>query len=109
MLVAAGCSKDHDLDKVTNPADPSQTGLVPPVPIGVQGTLFSGTVELNWRLYDSSRVAEISRYRIYRSVNGGPRVLADSADAPPALITGLDNGSIYRFQVTSVLRNGLES
>lgn len=109
MLVAAGCSKDHDLDKVTNPADPSQTGLVPPVPIGVQGTLFSRTVELTWRLSDSTHVAEISRYRIYRSENGGPRVLADSADAPPALITGLDNGSIYRFQVTSVLRNGLES
>src|SRR5690606_21164042 len=61
------------------------------------------------RLSDSTHVAEISRYRIYRSENGGPRVLADSADAPPALITGLDNGSIYRFQVTSVLRNGLES
>jgi fibronectin type 3 domain-containing protein len=108
-LVAVGCSKDHDLDKVTNPADPNQTGLTPPVPIGVQGTLFSRTVELNWRLSDSTNVAQISGYRIYRTENGGPRVLADSADAPPALITGLDNGSIYRFQVTSVLRNGLES
>ena len=56
-LVAVGCSKDHDLDKVTNPADPNQTGLTPPVPIGVQGTLFSRTVELNWRLSDSTKDA----------------------------------------------------
>jgi fibronectin type 3 domain-containing protein len=105
----AGCSKDHDLDKVTNPADPGQTGLTPPVPVGVQGTLFSRTVELTWRLSDSTNVAQVSHYRIYRAESLGQRILTDSTDTPPALITGLDNGSFYRFQVSTVMNNGLES
>ncbi|MCB9462761.1 MAG: fibronectin type III domain-containing protein [Candidatus Eisenbacteria bacterium] len=108
-LALFGCSEDHSLDSVKNPADPSVSGIEPPTPSRLSADVSSRTVTLDWDLSDDTHANEVDRYRIYRLE---PTDIAfqrvDSTDAPPIALSGLDNGTIYRFRVSAVLKNGLE-
>lgn len=108
-LVLSGCTKDHSLDAESNPADPSISGITPPVPNRIQADVSTRAVNLDWELADSSHVGQIEKYRVYRTDPGElVAVRVDSTTAPPIDLFGLDNGTLYRFQVSAVLRNGLE-
>ena len=108
-LAISGCSKDHSLDAAENPADPEISGVTPPVPNRMQADVASRAVTLTWELADSSNVGLIEKYRVYRTDPGEAiAVRVDSTEAPPIDLLGLDNGNLYRFQVSAVLRNGLE-
>ncbi len=109
LILASGCSEDHSLADERNPADPDVSGLTPPVPTELSASVESRAVTLNWSIRNFDEVDEIEKYRIYRFEPGDAfATRADSTDAPPLRMTGLDNGTTYRFQVSTVLRNGLE-
>lgn len=102
------CTRDHDMDKVSNPIDPARTGLTPPVPRRVEVEIANRQVELDWSLSDSSLVSSVRRYRVYKREGEGNLVLTDSTSAPPVRVSGLSNGVRYKFSVSSVLTNGME-
>jgi len=110
LLLAAsiGCSKDHSLDSVRNPRDPGQGGMVPTTATNLSARVANRSVTLNWALKDSSQAGEVRQYYVYRRDPQAEPVLADSVSLPPATLSGLDNGSVYRFSVSVVLVNGLE-
>lgn len=108
-VFVSGCSEDHSLEAAKNPADPEVSGVTPPVPNRLEAEVASRTVILDWALGDSTHANQIEKYRIYRTDPGSVvAVRVDSTEVPPLDLFGLDNGSVYRFQVSAVLRNGLE-
>ncbi|MEZ4651405.1 MAG: fibronectin type III domain-containing protein [Candidatus Eisenbacteria bacterium] len=108
-LALFGCSEDHSLDAVKNPADPGISGIDPPTPNHLSADVSSRSVTLHWDLSDETHADEVDRYRVYRLESTDlafQRV--DSTDTPPIVLSGLDNGTLYRFRVSAVLKNGLE-
>jgi fibronectin type 3 domain-containing protein len=106
--LSAGCTKDHSLESVVNPRDPSHTGIRPPVPTSLAARVGNRNVEVSWSLADSSHVSSVSLYRVYRAEKDATPVLSDSAAHPPVSLFGLVNGTSYTVTVSSVLSNGLE-
>lgn len=106
--LAAGCSKDHSLDSVVNPRNPALTGIRPPTPSSLRARVGNRSAEITWGLADSSHIASIRIYRVYRAERDSTPVLSDSTAHPPVNLSGLVNGKEYRVAVASVLINGLE-
>jgi fibronectin type 3 domain-containing protein len=107
-LLAAGCSKEHELAP-DNPRDPLYGGETPPVPSNVSITVGNRNVSVAWGLPDSSLAARVRIYRIYQRTGAtGEQQLADSSTTSPKKISGLANGQVLSFAVSSVLDNGLE-
>ncbi|MBD3336060.1 MAG: hypothetical protein GF355_11150, partial [Candidatus Eisenbacteria bacterium] len=108
VLIWTGCEKRHEI--VTSPIDPAGPGPVPPELTGFAVEVGNRSATLAWELADSSNVGEVHAYIVWLSEGiSGSYIKVDSVDAPPATLTGLDNGQAYRAAVRSVMAGGLRS
>jgi hypothetical protein len=79
----------------------------PPVPVGLTGVPSTSTIELVW---ERNTAANIAGYRVYRALGNGPfQLLVDTQEAPSYSDHKIESGKVYRYAVTAVKRNGMES
>lgn len=79
----------------------------PAVPTGLTAVPSTSSIELAW-----DRVVEpdLAGYRVYRSLAGGPfQRIADTPESPSYSDRSIESGKVYRYEVSAVKRNGLES
>jgi fibronectin type 3 domain-containing protein len=98
MLTLSGC-----LDNVTEvPLSISDAGI--PAPTGLTARIDDGSVALHWHA-----VANVSGYRIYRSVDTSAHSvpLADVADTA-YVDADVQNGRIYFYSVSALREGGIE-
>ncbi len=94
---------DVAASKVVTPEDT----FAPTVPAGLTGTLGASTVELSWERNTDER---FQGYNVYRSVNGAPaEKIASLITAPVYSDSKVEAGKTYRYTVSAVGTNGIES
>jgi fibronectin type 3 domain-containing protein len=81
--------------------------FVPTVPTGLTGAQGASTVELSW---DRNTDERFQGYNVYRSVGGAPpEKIASLITAPVYTDTKVETGKTYRYTVSGVGMNGIES
>jgi hypothetical protein len=84
-----------------------QDTFAPTVPAGLTGTLGASTVELSWERNTDER---FQGYNVYRSVAGAPpEKIASLITAPVYSDSKIESGKTYRYMVSAVGMNGIES
>ncbi len=84
-----------------------QDTFAPTVPAGLTGTLGASTVELSWERNTDER---FQGYNVYRSVAGAPpEKIASLITAPVYSDAKVETGKTYRYTVSGVGMNGIES
>jgi hypothetical protein len=79
----------------------------PSVPSGLAAELGTNSVELSWERNTEPR---FQGYNVYRSVEGGPfEKVASGVTSPTYTDRQVEAGKKYRYQVSAVGANGLES
>ena len=89
-VLLSGCI--HELEKVK--------GKAPPIPTNVQVLGLDGAVQIMW---DTPPVNV--PHNLYWSVDGGPEEVIENI-SPPYFHQGLQNGSLYTYQLTATNRAG---
>ena len=90
-------------EKEITPAD----AFPPAVPVGLTAVPSTASIELVW---ERNTDAALAGYRIYRALGGGPfERLADTQELPTFSDHKIASGKTYRYAVSAVKRNGLES
>jgi uncharacterized protein YjbI with pentapeptide repeats len=94
---------------VSSEYTPLGAASLQPAPTTVQGTASNSQVVLTWiaplTAPNTDTIPAVTGYRIERSVNGGGWTvqIADTGSAAlTATVTGLVNGSTYRFRVSAI-------
>ena len=86
----------------TDPVIPRTT---PGVPTGLAGTSGDGQIDLSWTAPGTTGGAPISGYRIETKTGDGPWTVTTAntgSTATSATVTGLTNGTEYRFRVAAI-------
>ena len=79
----------------------------PAAPIGLTAVPSTASIELVW---ERNTEPNILGYRVYRAAGNGPfERLADTQELPTYSDRKVESGKAYRYAVTAVKRNGLES
>lgn len=114
--VSPGRSYEYRVQSVIGPVESESTTPVsvvvrdifpPAVPAGVTAVTALNTIELGW---ERNTDADFSRYRVYRSIAGGPFTLvADEVDNPAYSDKQIESGKVYRYAISAVDQTGNES
>jgi hypothetical protein len=79
----------------------------PAVPAGLTAVPSTASIELVW---ERNTEPDLAGYRVYRALGGGPfERLADSQELPSYSDRKIESGKVYRYAVSAVKRNGVES
>ncbi len=94
--------------EVSAPATITPKDIFPPaVPSGVSAVAGVNAIELAW---ERNTEPDFKGYNVYRSVDGGPfEKIASEITAPAYSDHQVESGNTYRYQVSAVDVNGLES
>lgn len=104
-LALPACDETHTDFTERFGNDPVLTGLVPPVPMDVEGEVGDLMVTLTWSVDDATGVAG---YRVFRRQAGGAEtVRAELVPDPTYVDRSVQNNVSYTYRVSSVLTNGL--
>jgi Fibronectin type III domain len=95
-------------------SEPSQEAAItpldtfpPPAPVGVTAVPSTTSIELVW---EHSTDPNIAGYRVYRALGSGPfERIADTQQLATYSDHQVQSGKTYRYQITAVKKNGLES
>jgi len=105
-LTTAGESEAESVPSANVEITPKDT-FPPAVPAGLRAVPSTSSIELAW---ERSAGANIVGYRIYRALgNGALQRLSDTEPLPSYSDHQVESGKAYRYAVTAVKRNGLES
>jgi hypothetical protein len=98
--------KQHSDMAVSAPVT-REDAFPPLVPAGLTAEMGSNTIELSWERNTEPR---FRGYNVYRSVDGGPFAkIASMITAPSFSDRDVQAGKKYRYQVSAVGVNGMES
>lgn len=93
-------------DQIPKPNDLDKVEGAPEVPRNLKTSVGDGTVTITWEVSDPSK---IERYMIYRALETSQEFdLHDSTTSLSYTDAGLNNSSLYAYQVAAVGDNGLE-
>ena len=102
LLYEANAYRSSDHDAVLVGLDST---VAPGAPTGLAGTPGDGQIELSWSAPDFTGGAAISGYRIETKTGNGPWAVTTAntgSTATSATVTGLINGTEYRFRVAAI-------
>jgi hypothetical protein len=80
--------------------------FAPVTPSGLQVTAAPNSFELSW---NGNTESDFASYRVYRSVGGGPFQKVGEVELPAFSDKGVEQGKMYRYEVSAVDRLGNES
>jgi len=104
-MAPLSCWDEHS-DRTFNPRDPLHGGTQPVSVTDLRVDVADRRLELDWQASDAARV---SKYYIYkREAGDATAARVDSTESLGYSDLGLVNGSLYEYQVSAVLPNGLE-
>ena len=84
-----------------------QDTFPPPPPTGLTAVPSAASIELAWQ---PEAGATIAGYRVYRALDNGPlQQIAGTQNLPAYSDRQIQSGKTYRYAVTTVKKNGMES
>jgi fibronectin type 3 domain-containing protein len=79
----------------------------PAAPAGLTAVPSTSTIELVW---ERNTDPDLAGYRVYRALGSGPfERISDTKEPPSYSDHQIESGKVYRYAVTAVKSNGLES
>jgi fibronectin type 3 domain-containing protein len=79
----------------------------PAVPTGLTGVPSTASIELAW---DRNTEPGLAGYRVFRAIGNGPfELVSDTQELPGYGDHKIESDKLYRYTVSAVKRNGLES
>ena len=101
FLILSGCER-----KIKSPTSPNENFFIPPTPKEVVLKVGDQSIELSWKVDDTSG---IGGYRIYRADSSGiAPTLYDSSTTKEYTDRSVKNGQEYYYQISSLDKKGFE-